>query len=86
MILAGISVDFVSPLGGLTPIDPVSLQTGVTPVDWKYYADAEFRSKLANTHRPEQINPKDYQAIYYAGGHGVVFDFLDNERLQQISK
>jgi putative intracellular protease/amidase len=59
---------------------------GVTALDWQYYADPEFRNKLANTLKPSQVNPNDYQAIYYAGGHGVVFDFVDNEELQAIAR
>lgn len=49
---AGWHIDFVSPRGGLTPIDPASLQTGVLPIDWEYYANPAFRHKLANTHKP----------------------------------
>jgi putative intracellular protease/amidase len=81
----GIEIDFVSPRGGYTPLDPVCLQMFVQPVDWEYYADEVFRSKLANTLRPEEINPDDYNIIYYAGGHGVVWDFADNEALQKIA-
>lgn len=83
---AGWHIDFVSPRGGLTPIDPVSLQTGVQKVDWEYYANPTFRHKLANTHKPEEIIASQYSCIYYAGGHGVVFDFLENAKLQEISR
>ena len=31
-------------------------------------------------------NPDDYIAIYYAGGHGVIWDFPDNEKLQALSR
>ncbi|MFP3831668.1 type 1 glutamine amidotransferase domain-containing protein [Chryseobacterium sp. SIMBA_028] len=82
----GYEIDFVSPKGGYTPLDPISLQMFVQPVDWKYYADDIFREKLANTLKPEEINPKDYNVIYYAGGHGVVWDFPDNNELQEIAR
>ncbi|WP_306350189.1 type 1 glutamine amidotransferase domain-containing protein [Flavobacterium sp. '19STA2R22 D10 B1'] len=81
----GYEVDFVSPRGGYTPLDPVSLQTGVLPIDWKYYKDPVFRSKLANALTPKDINPKDYSVIYYSGGHGVIWDFPDDANLQKIS-
>ncbi|OCA79908.1 peptidase C56 [Chryseobacterium contaminans] len=82
----GYEIDFVSPKGGYTPLDPISLQMFVQPVDWKYYADDTFRNKLGNTFTPSDINPKDYSVIYYAGGHGVVWDFPDNTELQEIAR
>ncbi|MGU3375542.1 type 1 glutamine amidotransferase domain-containing protein [Chryseobacterium sp. M5A1_1a] len=82
----GYEIDFVSPKGGYTPLDPISLQMFVQPVDWKYYADEIFRKKLATTLKPEEINSKDYSVIYYTGGHGVVWDFPDNSRLQEIAR
>ncbi|WP_172278641.1 type 1 glutamine amidotransferase domain-containing protein [Chryseobacterium sp. LAM-KRS1] len=82
----GYEIDFVSPRGGYTPLDPVSLQMFVQPVDWKYYADQSFREKLANTLEPKDIHAEDYEVIYYSGGHGVVWDFPDNKELQDISR
>ena len=35
---------------------------------------------------PSTVSPTDYAAIYYAGGHGVVWDFPDNAELQAISR
>ena len=43
-------------------------------------------NRLGTTLAPSAINPDDYAAIYYAGGHGVVWDFPDNEELQAISR
>ncbi|AKK74480.1 peptidase C56 [Chryseobacterium gallinarum] len=82
----GYEIDFVSPKGGYTPLDPVSLQMFVQPVDWKYYADPTFREKLGNTLKPEEIKPEDYSVIYYTGGHGVIWDFPDNGAIQEIAR
>lgn len=82
----GYEIDFVSPRGGYTPLDPVSLQMFVQPADWKYYADEPFRNKLGNTLQPKDIRPEDYGVIYYSGGHGVVWDFPDNTELQEIAR
>lgn len=79
-------IDFVSPRGGYTPIDPVSLQMGPNEVDWKWYADEGFRHRLGHTHKPSEINPEHYDLIYFAGGHGVVFDFPDNKELIEIAR
>lgn len=82
---AGYAVDYVSPEGGYTPIDPHSLAMA-DPVDWEWYQDKGFMSRLGATLKPSEINPDDYVAIYYAGGHGVIWDFLDNTVLQDISR
>ncbi len=82
----GYEIDFVSPKGGYTPLDPVSLQMFVQPSDWKYYADETFRGKLADTFKPADINAEDYSVIYYSGGHGVVWDFPENAELQETAR
>ena len=43
-------------------------------------------NRLGATLKPEDIKPEDYAAIYYAGGHGVIWDFPDNVALQTISR
>jgi len=82
---AGYQVDYVSPRGGYTPIDPHSLAMA-DGTDWAWYQDKAFMNRLGTTLKPEQVNPDDYTAIYFAGGHGVVWDFPDNEALQAISR
>ncbi len=82
---AGYTVDYVSPLGGYTPIDPHSLAMA-EPVDWEYYRNKTFMNRLGATLSPDQIRAADYAAIYYAGGHGVVWDFPDNAALQAIAR
>lgn len=82
---AGYRVDYVSPRGGYTPIDPHSLAMAEA-VDWAWYQDKAFMNRLGSTLRPEDIDPDDYAAIYYAGGHGVIWDFPDNAALQAISR
>jgi putative intracellular protease/amidase len=82
---AGYEVDYVSPRGGYTPIDPHSLAMA-EPVDWEWYQDKPFMNRLGATLRPSEVDPDDYAAIYFVGGHGVVWDFPDNEELQTISR
>lgn len=81
----GIEADFVSPKGGYVPIDPYSMRFA-NEVDYKWYQQEDFVSKaLAQTKTPKDINPNDYFAIYYTGGHGVVFDFPNNEAIQKLA-
>lgn len=82
---AGYSVDYVSPKGDYTPIDSHSLEMA-EPVDWEWYQDKAFMNRLGTTLAPSAVNPADYVAIYFVGGHGVVWDFPDNAELQAISR
>jgi putative intracellular protease/amidase len=82
---AGYVVDYVSPKGGYTPIDPHSL-AAAEPIDWEWYQKKDFMNRLGTTLKPSEVKPDDYVAIYYAGGHGVIWDFPENEALQTISR
>lgn len=82
---AGYAVDYVSPQGGYTPIDPHSLAMA-EPVDWEWYQNKAFMNRLGATSAPDQINAADYCCIYYAGGHGVVWDFPGNAGLQKLAR
>ena len=82
---AGFQVDYVSPAGGYVPIDPHSLSMA-QDIDWQWYNAKAVMNLLGTTLAPGQVNPRDYQAIYYAGGHGTIWDFPDNHALQDIAR
>ncbi|TDF82426.1 type 1 glutamine amidotransferase domain-containing protein [Pseudomonas sp. H9] len=82
---AGYGVDYVSPAGGYVPIDPHSLSLA-QDIDWQWYNDKAFMNRLGTTLSPGQVRVKDYSAIYYAGGHGVIWDFPDNADLQALAR
>jgi putative intracellular protease/amidase len=82
---AGFEVDFVSPEGGYTPIDPHSL-TMAEPVDWVWYHNKAFMRRLGAALKPSEVKADDYSAIYFVGGHGVLWDFPDNVELQALSR
>ena len=75
--------DIASPLGGPVPIDERSLD-GNDNINEKWYYDSTFRLKLENSLKLDDANPDDYRLIYLAGGHGTMWDFPANERLQTI--
>ena len=79
---AGYEVDFMSPQGGQPPMDGVDLED---PLQKSFVDDPVVTGKLAQTLTPDQIDPSDYAAIFYAGGHGVMWDFPDNDELAQIA-
>ena len=82
----GWQMDYVSPEGGYTPIDPHSLEAAsMTDLDWQYYTDSAFMNRLGSTLPAAQVQPDAYDVIYYTGGHGVLWDFPDNQKLQEIA-
>ena len=48
--------------------------------------EVDFVSPLAKTQKPQEIDPCAYQAIYYTGGHGVLWDLVENTELKQIAE
>lgn len=82
---AGYSVDYVSPGGGYVPIDPHSLQMAPA-LDWQWYDDKAFMNRLGATLSPGQVKAEQYRAIYYTGGHGVIYDFPEDAALQGLAR
>ncbi|WDY60139.1 type 1 glutamine amidotransferase domain-containing protein [Pseudomonas sp. PSKL.D1] len=82
---AGFTVDYVSPGGGYVPVDPHSLQLA-PETDWNWYNDKAFMNRLGASHPPSKVKAEEYCAIYYTGGHGVMYDFPDNDQLQDIAR
>ena len=84
---AGLEIDYVSSKGGYTPIDPHSLEaSSMSPIDWEYYTNHNFMNKLGNTLSVDEVNPSDYDVIYYTGGHGVIWDFPNDLKMQEVAK
>ncbi|WP_024626084.1 type 1 glutamine amidotransferase domain-containing protein [Lactiplantibacillus fabifermentans] len=80
-----IDVDYMSPRGGYVPLDPGSL-ADMDDTTWQFYDDEKFRNQyLAKTLAPADVNPADYAAIYFAGGHGVLWDFPNNPDLAKVA-
>ena len=77
----------VSPKGGVTPLEPRSLKWPNRDASAKaWLADDAHRALLANTAKPGDIDPADFDAIYFTGGHAVMLDFPDNVGLQAITR
>ncbi|CAM3283786.1 type 1 glutamine amidotransferase domain-containing protein [Pseudomonas floridensis] len=78
---AGIRVELASIKGGAAPLD--GLEDMSDPVIARYWADTEFRHALANTLLIDEVDPTRYSAIFFAGGHGTMWDFPDNAAVQK---
>lgn len=81
---AGHGVDFVSPKGGKAPVDPDGFDLK-DPVNAGFWNDPVLRGAVENTKTPSQVRAEDYAAIFYAGGHGTLWDFPDNQELARLA-
>lgn len=72
----GYTVDFASPGGGEVPfsMDPM----GISSYTIIYEG---FNEKVAQSLKPENIKPEDYDAVFIGGGYGPLFDISNNEKL-----
>lgn len=77
----------VSPKGGISPLEPRSLKWPLADASVKEWLnDRSRKALLSATARPDQIDPADFDAIYFTGGHAVMWDFPDDEDLQRITR
>lgn len=79
---AGYEIDFVSPKGGTPPVDGFDLKD---PVNKEFWENIEYKSKIDHSLTPSQVKSADYSTIFYAGGHGAMWDFADNTELADIA-
>lgn len=83
---AGHTWELCSPQGGDIPLDPRSLGwMFMKASDKTLHADAAFMARLKNTTRSADVDASKFDAIFYAGGHGTMWDFPDDPRLQRIA-
>lgn len=82
---AGIAYDLASIKGGKPPIDGDSLDFN-DAINKKFWDDADFQAKLAATIKLDDANAADYDAIFFAGGHGVMWDFADSKAIDKVTR
>jgi len=72
---AGIDITIASPKGGQPPIDPKSEAADAsTPATERYNKDIAVKEKLSHTLRLSDVKQTDYDAVFYPGGHGPLWD------------
>jgi putative intracellular protease/amidase len=75
----GVEITIASPLGGQPPIDPKSADPASATEDTKRFdADKALQEKLKHTVKLSTINQKDYDAVFYPGGHGPLWDLVED--------
>lgn len=84
LVKAGFQVDIASIKGGLAPMDESSRDLSDS-LNLKFLATREHDRKLQQTLKLSDLRPSDYSAIIFAGGHGTMWDFPENESVRRLS-
>ncbi|BAU11617.1 ThiJ/PfpI protein domain protein [Leptolyngbya sp. NIES-3755] len=80
---ANFTIEYVSPKGGKAPMIGIDL---TDPLNQAFVENPEKMAQVENTLRPEQVNPTEYDALFYAGGHGTMWDFPNTPELDRIAE
>lgn len=80
---AGIAVEFASIQGGEPPADGVDLDD---PINARFWNDPVFREAIRTTARLRDVDASRYSAIFFAGGHGAMWDFPDDPGVLRVTR
>ncbi|WP_412061843.1 type 1 glutamine amidotransferase domain-containing protein [Rubrivirga sp. IMCC45206] len=77
---AGATITLASPKGGQPPLDPSSdTEDNQTDDTRRFYADDDAQAALADTTPLDQIDVGDFDAVFYPGGHGPLWDLAEDK-------
>ena len=80
---AGYEVDFLSPKGGLAPMDGLDAKD---PINEAFLADAALVDRTKATTAIREADPARYDAVFFSGGHGTMWDFPADASLQAFAR
>ena len=76
---AGAEIVLASPTGGAVPIDPKSNEPDFqTDQTRRFEADSEAQALTASTIRLDAAHPEEFDAVFYPGGHGPLWDLAED--------
>ena len=76
---ASVDITLASPKGGQPPVDPKSDEPGAqTPAMKRFRGDPEAQRALANTVKLSSVSADDYDAVFFPGGHGPLWDLAED--------
>ncbi|MGE8500487.1 MAG: type 1 glutamine amidotransferase domain-containing protein [Pseudomonas sp.] len=76
---AGALMTLASPLGGQPPMDPKSgAEDAQTDATRRFNGDSATQRALSTTVPLSEVNPEDYDALFYPGGHGPLWDLAED--------
>ncbi len=82
---AGAQIDLASPNGGQPPLDPRSDDPGSqTEATKRFKSDKAAQNALAHTLKLSEVNHASYDAVFYPGGHGPLWDLAENRNSIQL--
>lgn len=77
---AGADVTLASPAGGQPPLDPKSNEPDAqTETTKRFEADEVAMQALANTHKLSEVLNQEFDAVFYPGGHGPLWDLTKDQ-------
>ena len=77
---SGAEITLASPKGGQPPLDPKSAEKdSQTAATERFKADKEARTALAHTVKLSEISSAGYDALFYPGGHGPLWDLAEDK-------
>jgi putative intracellular protease/amidase len=75
----GVDITLATPKGGKAPIDPSSdTEDAATEFTKRFDKDAEAQERINTTHKLSDVNAADYDAVFYPGGHGPLWDLAND--------
>lgn len=76
----GVEIVVATPKGGQAPIDPKSNEPAFqTEATKRYFADQDAQQVLASTVKLSEVNVKQFDAVFYPGGHGPMWDLANDD-------
>ena len=76
---AGVQITLASPQGGQPPLDPKSDDPSAqTDATRRFKADSDAQKVLANTVALSSVRAEDFDAVFYPGGHGPLWDLAED--------
>ncbi|WP_426199567.1 type 1 glutamine amidotransferase domain-containing protein [Pseudomonas sp. DC3200b2] len=82
---AGATVTLASPKGGQPPLDPKSDEPDAqTEATRRFGQDSAAQQALANTLPLGEIDPYDFDGVFYPGGHGPLWDLAEDKDSQTL--
>lgn len=84
---AGADITIASPKGGQPPIDPNSeTEDALTETTRRFQQDAHAKEALASTKKLADVDMNDYDALFYPGGHGPLWDLVNDDKSVALIK
>ncbi|OCP00468.1 MULTISPECIES: type 1 glutamine amidotransferase domain-containing protein [unclassified Ensifer] len=80
---AGITVEFASIKGGEPPVDGLDLEDLTNA---RYWNDEAFRAAIRTTAKLDDVDPSRYAAVFFAGGHGAMWDLPQDRAVDRVTR